>query len=235
MTFHALYRVLCRSRVAAVLSLAALMTPAGWAATSTFDSGAEGWTSVFNGGQPLEWLGGSIAVNDKTDEWGYVAAPMQFFGDATPGAELSFDLRHEENAGLPRLWGVRVALVGAGLNLISELGIPGTNWARYSFDLASGGVGNAAWRVFSSTQLEYSSNAPLASAQQISAVLSGLQGIYIATDYTRGTLQQGQLDRTYLDNVTLTAAVPEPGAWALMLAGLTAVALGIRVRQRPLR
>jgi hypothetical protein len=217
-------------RGVAALGLVAAMTPASWAATSTFDSGTEGWITVFNGAQPVEWLADQIAVNDKSSEWSYLSAPASFLADAATGATLSFDLRHEESGGLPREWGVRVALVGAGLNVISELAIPSTNWARYTFSLASGGVGNAAWRVFGSTQLEYVSSAPLASAQQMSAVLSNLQGLYIATDYTRGTLQQGQLDRTYLDNVTLMAPVPEPGSWALMVAGLAAVALGLRRR-----
>lgn len=76
-----------------------------------------------------------------------------------------------------------MALAGAGLNVVSELSIPSTNWTRYTFSLASGGEGNAGSRVVGSTQL----------------------------------------DRTYFDNVTLTAAVPEPGAWALMVAGLAAV------------
>lgn len=230
MTSFALQRLPRALRSAAALGLVAVMTPAAWAATSTFDSGTEGWITVFNGGQPVEWLGDQIAANDKTSEWAYVAAPASFLADAATGATLSFDLRHEESGGLPRQWGVRVALVGAGLNVISELAIPSTNWASYTFSLASGGVGNAAWRVFGSTQLEYTSSAPLASAQQMSAVLSNLEGLYIATDYTQGTLQQGQLDRTYLDNVTLTAPVPEPGSWALMVAGLAAGALGLRRR-----
>jgi hypothetical protein len=201
------------------LGLAALASSPAWAVTSHFDAGSEGWVSAFNGGQPVEWLGGHIAVNDKTDQWSYLAAPAAYLAPIAPGAVLSFDLRHEMTGNLSKEWGVRVALVGAGLHLIAELSIPTTDWTTYLFNLSSGGLGHAAWRRFTDTQQEYSSNAPLASQQDLALVLGNLNGLYIATDYTRGTLDQGQIDRSYLDNVSLTM-VPEPASWALMIGGL---------------
>lgn len=72
----------------------------------------------------------------------------------------------------------------------------------------------------------------------MNTVLSGLSRIVIATDYTYASLDGGftqanQVDRTYLDNVSLSTpdVVPEPTSLALLGMGACAVAAG-GVRRR---
>lgn len=209
-----------------LLSTALLAGSAAHAATSSFAAGADGWVSANNDSQPVVWADGAISVDDKSNGWGYLQAPAKFLDPVAAGGVFSFDLRHVYD-GLAPAYGVRVALTGAGTTLIAEATIPTTTWTPYSFALAEG----AGWRIFSDTQQPYSTSASLASLSTLSAVLANLTGVFIAADYTDGNLSNGQgLDRTFIDNVALTAPVPEPQTWAMLAAGL--VALGWTARRR---
>ncbi len=209
-----------------MLSTALLAGSAAHAATSSFDAGAEGWISVNNDNQPVVWTDFAIRVDDKSDGWAYLQAPVSFLSPVAAGGVFSFDLRHAYD-GLAPAYGVRAALTGGGFTLIAEAAIPSSAWTRYSFALAEG----AGWRSFSDTQQPYRNNAPLASLATLTTVLANLTGVYIATDYTDGNIGNGRgLDRTFIDNVALTAPVPEPQTWAMFAAGLAA--LGWMARRR---
>ncbi len=205
---------------------AAICTPA-LAASSNFNAGAEGWTSAFNGNEPVVWDGGAINVYDNTDGWSYLQAPEAYLAPLATGGSFSFDLRHEQSGfGTGRDYGVRVALTGAGTTVIAELAPPTDNWLRYSFSLTEA----AGWRVFGTTQLAYTNSAPVADLALLGSVLGNLSGVYIATDYTNGNRGNGGVDRTFVDNVSLTSPVPEPSTWAMMLAGAAALATWARRR-----
>jgi PEP-CTERM motif len=215
-----------QSALRLMLSTALMAGSAAHAATSSFAADAEGWTSAFNGGQPVVWADGAISVDDKVDEWAYLKAPVSFHEPIAAGGAFSFDLRHAYT-GLAPAYGVRVALTSGSTTLITEGAVPTDQWKRYSFALAEG----AGWRSFSSTQLDYNTNAPLATLATLNAVLAKLDGVYIATDYTNGNIGNGRgLDRSFIDNVALTAPVPEPQTWAMLAAGL--LALGWIARRR---
>ncbi len=191
------------------------------AMTSTFHTGAEGWTTDSNGDEPVVWNdGGFIDVHDKTDDWAYLKAPASFLAPIAAGGTFSFDLRHEASEGESRNYGVRVALTGAGTTLIAELDAPTDSWMPYVFHLTEG----TGWRSFGSTQQDYHAGAPEADLALLNAVLGNLSGVYIATDYTNGNRGNGRIDRSFIDNVQLLAApVPEPQPWAMLAAGRMAV------------
>ena len=80
--------------------------------TSTFDSGADGWTGVTSLTASPSWSisssghapafsstdgqpAGSIRLTDPNNDWTYFRAPSKFLGDLTPyaGGTLSWDSR----------------------------------------------------------------------------------------------------------------------------------------------
>jgi len=189
--------------------------------TSTFDTGADGWTGVtsligspswpitttgviptFSGsdGNPA----GSIRLSDSTDHWTYFRAPAQFLGNLSifEGGTLSFDSRTVVGGSVANE--AEVVLMGAGLVLVHESRstLPET-WTRISVPLVA-----SAWRVSDTF------NGPVATPQQMAAVLSNLQELWINAEYYTPLVET-----IGLDNVTL-APVPEPTQIALMLAGL---------------
>lgn len=222
--------------VAGAAALVALTASSALAA-GAFDAGTEGWTSFGNSTAPV-WNagggnpGGYLSVVDGDDGWAYLSAPATYLAPISTGGTFSFDLRHSApTTRYPFLYDVRVALSGAGINLISESVRPTLDWASYSFNLdLSGG-----WRIHSSLANNYNPANPLPTLSQFQSVLGSLTGVYISADYTNGTSLVGVTDITQIDNVRLTGltAVPEPATWAMLLMGFGG--LGAMIRRRRAR
>jgi len=215
--------------LAALLALAA---PGAQANVSEgFDSGAAGWTAVdvvfgaytsagtavtlqhlTSGGNP----GGYIQATDPSDQSFFFHAPAAFLGNlsAYAGGVLSFDSFYtpHDNAwtGDPDL------ILSNGTTTLFYKGAanPGADWTPVSITLAAG----SGWTVGSF-------NGTAASAADFAAVLPAVSLLRIRAEYYAGVVET-----TGLDNVMLSA-VPEPGAWAMLLGGLGV--LGLRLRRRP--
>ena len=67
-----------RSALRLMLSTALMAGSAAHAANSSFAADAEGWTSAFNGGQPVVWGDGAISVDDKGRRMGLPEGARQF-------------------------------------------------------------------------------------------------------------------------------------------------------------
>lgn len=210
-------------RTKLVAALCFTLCTLGAQAAGSFDSDAEGWSSFGNGAVGPVWEssggnpGGYISQLDSDNSWGYLAAPASYLAPIASGGQMSFSLRHEYNVGTLN-YGVRVALVGGGLTLISEQAVPTTGWKNYVFTLdAAGG-----WRIHGDTQQPYNAANSAPTVAQFDAVLGSLTRVLVAADYTDyNTLTSAShVDRTQLDNFQLSAPVPEPTTWALMAMGL---------------
>ena len=151
--------------------------------TSTFDSGADGWTGVTSLTASPSWSisssghapafsstdgqpAGSIRLTDPNNDWTYFRAPSKFLGDLTPyaGGTLSWDSRTVVFGG-----GIadeaEVVLMGAGLVLVHQsTATLSSEWTSFSVALAAG-----PWRV------AHTFTGPLATAEQVAAVFGNLQ------------------------------------------------------------
>lgn len=209
------------SLTAAALALTApsahaLLQPGATLVESTFDGGAEGWTGLTTSGSPgwsvdsanlaVNAAGGAITLADPDTGWTYFSAPAAFLGDlsAVLGGVLRFDSRWVV-AGTSYANEAEVVLKGAGLVLTHEATNALTDqWTTFAVPLAAG-----AWRVGDSF------SGLLASDGQVAAVLADLDALWInAEHFTPVT------ETIALDNVRLITAVPEPGTWLMLLAGL---------------
>lgn len=189
-------------------------------ASSTFPVTNEGWTSIGVGGNtpaahvPLLFGGGGGGFITNFVSSGNFAfgAPAEFLGNqsAALGGTLSFRvLDGSTTAGQDG----SVRLMGGGMELQSPQSATPGIWTSFDIDLRPGTwfVGDPGAGVF-------------ATFANLSGVLSNLQSLSIF-----GGNQVGEFP-TSLDDVFLTAAVPEPGTWVLMGAGL--LALGFTASRR---
>lgn len=180
----------CFFRVVATLTNGPAMT-----VSSTFDSGAEGWTAVnypFRTHDPNPTTAllpfdnangnpaGSVRIGDIFSETG-IAAPSTYLGQklAYYGGSIVYDIfiRYTDGVDYPA-----VVLNGGGISLYYDAPTPPLNeWQRRTVPLTEAG-----WKV-STTHAD-------ASEIEFKQVLSELVGIYIYTEWNTGA------DDTNVDN-----------------------------------
>jgi hypothetical protein len=212
-----------------LLTALALATaaPAAHAAvvTSTFDTGADGWSfGAYQSPntQAVDWKGSSqsIAKSHGFGGWGFIASSA-YRGDqsAYVGGTFSFDLSATA-VDVPYRNRPALIILGAnGQTIFSKAGtLPGTNFTAFGIALDA-----ASFRLGSIDQA-----GGAVSAAVFAAVMSNVRSIEILGDWTANYETVG------LDNVRMASAplggVPEPGAWALMILGFGAA--GARLRRR---
>lgn len=186
-------------------------------AESRFDTTVESWTTVgdatFNGWQP----GGHIQGTDQKlgDNW-YFSAPSAFLGNKSGATSLSFELK-ASNTNLYDAWDV--VLVGATGTLVTDLSPSGltapsdTAWTPYSVSLTNA----SAWTSIASSAINGKPAGIAGTTGQLAGVLGSLSAVYIRGEYRTGD------DSGRLDNVVMSGSVtpvPEPGGYAMLLAGL---------------
>jgi hypothetical protein len=186
-------------------------------AQSTFDAGDEGWR-VTNGSGAVpvvpgfEPSGGNpdghVRAEDVQGTFGFWSAPAVFLGDqaAAHGGSLAFDLQIL-TSGSP-VGGSDVLLVSDGLSLVFDIETPTAEWRTYAIPLVAG----AGWKVNVLTGAD-------ATTTQIRSVLGALTHVLIKQEFISGP------DDCGLDNVILTAELPEPAAAPLLGSALVALAL----------
>lgn len=195
---------------------------AAHAVTSTFDTGAEGWTVGGDVAGPVQWFatggnpGGHIrAVDAVIGNVTYFQAPGAYLGDQSGAinTNLSFDLQQVISSSPNQFNDSDVVLVGGGLTLAFDTAMnPGIGgWSHYEVPLTA-----SLWHVSNLA-------GPVATAEQFSQVLSNLGALRIRAEYQTGA------DTGYLDNVSL---VPEPQSWAMLLCGAGIIAMISRFRGR---
>ncbi len=197
------------------LALCAGLSGAATAQVSSFDTDAEGWTTL-NDATGFTWTGslgnpaGAIRARDLRQgaHW-FFAAPTMYLGDrsAVYGGTLDWDILGIVGNHTSASVGADVMLTGGGLEIGIELNVLPLNsgWTSWSALLDE----SAGWSMVSSL----SSGGLLATAvteADLRTVLGSLDGLYIRGEYTSGS------DSTALDNVNL---VPAPGAAALLALG----------------
>jgi hypothetical protein len=223
--------------VLAVVAFASMPAHAGVFASATFDDGAEGWLQgEFDGPAPgnpdtgLLWSGGAIVIpHDNYNYAGFIGSEA-FQGDlsATRGGALSFDLSDAVNDGQPDgagvAWTAYVTFYGAnGMLIYGGLydALPSTSgFTHFSVDLTAA-------NFFTDGNLATGSGPTLGgrpvTQAEFDAVMANVSRMGIPADFSSSAD-----DLSTLDNVLLTTAVPEPASWALMLAGMGGIGLGMR-------
>jgi alkaline phosphatase D len=177
------------------------------ASSSTFDSGAEGWTLVgdtemgtgVSGNfwfQPLHTQdgnpGGAVyAIDEGRGLTWFWHAPPKFLGNRSGsyGRNLEYDIKIAGTGSI--FWTADVILAGNGKTLsIAFVGsnIPGAEWKHYSVELSA----DANWRV----QNPFSG--AVATEQDLKEVLKDLNMLLIRGEYLNSVGDIG-----YLDNVRI--------------------------------
>lgn len=235
-----LSRVAIASSAIAVSTLTIVPVQAA-TVSSTFDTDAEGWTTVYyqnsasnnppstpanltyfaTGGNP----GGYIAASDFSANDLTFIAPSKFLGDKSTflNGSLSFDLT--TSFIIPGGYGA--FLRGAGLTLASFISTPNPNqWETYSLALS-----NTNQNVWFNILPDNSTFVPATNAE-IQVVLANLTSLEFNGDFQFGT------DTTTIDNVFLVSpssppvsSVPEPSS-SLGLLSLGVLGIGAALKRK---
>ncbi len=193
--------------VATVATASACAAASAQSQAFRFDNDAVGWNvySIYYYGSPLDHpsslqgvpfdsaMGlppGSARVSDLTNET-WIGATTAVEGDKSAlfgVGSLSYDIyyRFADNDAY-----AAVGLYGGGLTLYATKGVPALNtWLHWDFPFAAG-----EWRVGSMS-------GPLATDEEILAVLTSLQGVFLHTEWMTGP------DDTNVDNVVIGFCPP---------------------------
>lgn len=176
-------------------SLATYQVMTGVAASSTFDSGREGWTTDADGDQGWDNQGFLSGTDLSTGGNWYFCAPSEYRGDKSLcyGGTLQFDLKQEKvDNPFDR---EEIMLTGAGMTL--------------TMDFPSISHPNAAWTHYTVALNEYGgwlkqSTGTAPTSGEFLAVMSSLTSLRIRGEYRSGA------DQAWLDNVVMSQATATP-------------------------
>jgi hypothetical protein len=200
-----------KTSIAATATFAFALSIAQASATtisSTFDTGAEGWTALdavgfdytanwqSSGGNPGGFLEG--IETDPNGGTGYFIAPSKFLGNfsAYAGGTLTYDFKVIQGSDY---YSDADVIITNGANSVSwtpNINPVGDGWVAFQVQL---------------NQANFGSN--------LASILSNVTELQIRGEFIVGAEVEG------LDNVKLTSssAVPEPSTWAMMLLGFASV------------
>jgi hypothetical protein len=211
-----------RIGVCGIVAVALFVPPAvaGVIASSTFDTGADGWRTTGDiAPNPQRWLsaggnpGGFIQADDILDGvFFYWQAPAKFLGNdsAGYGGKLRFDERQHFNLGERpnQAMGSNLILQGAGLTLVwSTSTTPAVGDVYNPPPFPTGGT----WTTFNVPLVETdagwnvgSASGPPPTQAQMQAVLGSLTSLTLRAEYQFGD------DHDDLDNVILSTNEASP-------------------------
>jgi len=232
-----------RSRFFAILAaVGTVVSSAAQAASSTFDTGAEGWQLIDVSGegtytnvqqgfpQPVVYSAtggnpdGHISATDPSTLTFFFSAPAQFLSAAAMyGGTLKYDIKVEA-VGEPYTNDADVVLVSNAGILVYDFGRSPANNPGTSFTARSILWTETGWLVGSINGLP-------ATQQQFQQVTASLTSLLIAGEFTFSTGGSASFETTSLDNVILTP-VPEPSEALLMSLGLAGLLLAVRRRKQ---
>lgn len=184
------------------------------AGAASFDTDAEGWTTIDGGVQTWVATGGNsggwLRVADNTGDDFLLKAPTAWLGNWTGllGGTLSFDALNANGESPDWAPFGEVTITGTAGSVVLDAVAPNNPpadglWHRYSVLLSPG----AGWTGSAS----------------LAAVLADVTGLTI-----KGEFHAGVSEVVGIDNITVSA-VPEPASAALLLGGLGLLA---HVRRR---
>jgi hypothetical protein len=170
--------------------------------TSSFDTGAEGWSALdavghdytaswqSSGGNPGGYLQG--IETDPNGGTGYFIAPSKFLGDLSGyyGGTLSYQINVISGTDY---YSDADVIISDGLNSVSwtpNINPVGLGWYNFRVQLNGATFGSG-----------------------LASILSNVTEFQIRGEFIVGTEIEG------LDNVKLSSAVPESSTWAMLLLG----------------
>ena len=201
---------------------------------STFDTSTEGWSAFVsttgNPTQAIQWVsnagnpGGAIRTLSPSDnETSFFRGPTSLVNalHGAVGGNIAWDISTTRQPADDFFSSNADIQVRAGDDRIRRslaLSAPThPNYVTYKLDFST----TDQWSFFDGV------NTTIATQQQIDNVLTNATSFIVRAEFWSSNTS----DAGYLDNVILTA-VPEPGEWALLLAGLGFVGCVARARRR---
>jgi hypothetical protein len=202
----------------AVLCALSLAPASATTISSTFDTGAEGWTALDavgfdydsswqgTGGNPGGFLEG--VETDSVGGTGYFIAPGNYLGNlsAYAGGSLSYDFKVIQGTDYFNDADVIISNGSTSVSWHSNINPVGSGWAPFQVQLTSANFG-----------------------ANLASVLSNVTELQIRGEFISGPEEEG------LDNVLLqtpASAAPEPATWSMLILGFGGIGMAFRRRTR---